>query len=464
MRGRVATFETGGPSRIDEENLESVLNMASTQSVLKEDPPECTAPATAPTRLLNGNFVLLWQGQAVSQLGTHVYMVGLIFWVKHATESASLMALMVSIPGLIGLILAPLGGTVADRYSRRRIIIVSDVVRGAIVLPLAALLFFVPTATEVNLLYLFAVAVGMAITGAFFGPAISSAIPDLVPPRNLVVRANSLRQVTAQMTFFVGRMLGAQLYVLVGAPLLVLFNSLSFFVSAFTECFMEIPQTVTQESDSWKDSMRKFKTELIEGLQYVYKSGGLKRLLVFSAVLNFFTTPIVLLLPFYVEDFLGLDLEWYVYLMMVYSAGILFGASIVGTLRMPGRTRCRWMILLGVMQPLYVIAIGLSPHLYVAVTAAFMLGAMGAFNGINITSIIQTSTPGHIRGRVMGVLTTISGSIAPLGMALGGVAYDLSGSSIPAVYITCGAVLFLLAAVQPMHREFRDFLAYEPSS
>jgi len=79
-----------------------------------------------PARLLNKNFVLLFQGQLVSQIGSSIYMIALIFWLKHATESATLIGLLSMTATLPGVLLGPFGGTVADLFSRKMLIVVGD--------------------------------------------------------------------------------------------------------------------------------------------------------------------------------------------------------------------------------------------------------------------------------------------------------------------------------------------------
>ena len=68
-----------------------------------------------PTRLLNRNFILLFQGQLISQIGSSIYMIALIFWLKHATESATLVGLLSMTATLPGVLLGPFGGTVGKK-------------------------------------------------------------------------------------------------------------------------------------------------------------------------------------------------------------------------------------------------------------------------------------------------------------------------------------------------------------
>jgi len=72
---------------------------------------------------MNRNFFLLWQGQLVSQIGNQAFLIGTMFWTMEATGSASLMGAYMMLSMLPMIVLGPLGGTVADWYPRRRVII-----------------------------------------------------------------------------------------------------------------------------------------------------------------------------------------------------------------------------------------------------------------------------------------------------------------------------------------------------
>ncbi len=415
------------------------------------------------TKLMNRNFFLLWQGNFVSKLGSQAFAIAMMFWLKHETGSASLMGLIMMMSMLPAVILSPIAGTLADQYSRRKIIIICDLLSGLPVLILGFLILLVPGFSDIIIVYLFAVSMLLGIVRTFFDPAISAAIPDIVP-KEKIEAANSLEQSSEQISMFIGQGLGGYLFVLLGAPILFIIDGITYLFSAFSESLIIIPQAIPEQKDSWSEKFAQFKKDIIEGFRFVWHQSGMRSLVLAAAFLNFFLMPIVVLLPFYVEDFLDVSPAWYGYLLASLGFGSLIGYGIAGGIKLSPRSRSRSMlialILLSTGMALFSIVNG-------AFIALFLMSAIGALSGfftIHVMSILQMTTPTEIRGRVFGMLTTLTAGLMPISMGLGGVVADLTGQNIPMIYATCGISSVLLSIIFSFSKEFRDFLAFEADS
>lgn len=413
----------------------------------------------APEKLFNKNFVLLWQGQAASQLGSAIFNIAIIFWVKHTTGSATLLGLLMMLSSTPGLLLAILAGSFADRFSRRRIIILSDVACGFLMLFLAVL-WHTDVGLTGLLVWVFVINTGMSGAGSFFVPAISAALPDIVP-RDCLERANSLRTATRQICFFAGRLIGATLYRLLGPPLLTLLNGGSFLLSALTETFIEIPQKLPPTARTWRGLMISLKAELLQGFSYVWQTRGLKLLILTAAFTNFFIMAIIVLLPFYVEDYLAATVEWYAILVSVFGMGIALGAGLAGCIRLRGSVRSNVLISLAILDAITAAALGFVHGAVTAGALGFGIGVGMGFSTVYCTSIIQQRTPTEVRGRVFGFITTVAESTIPLGMGFGGLAFDLLDQNIPVVFGSCGAIMAIFLTLMACNHEFRAFLSGE---
>lgn len=414
-----------------------------------------------PTRLWNRNFAILWQAQFVSRLGRQAFSMAMVLWIMQATGSASLMGVLLAVSSLPGLLLSPIGGAVADRVSRRTIIVLSDLLSGVLTLALGLLLLLYPENTNVGLVGLFIVSLVLGTLGAFFSPAISAAIPDIVPAHQLP-GANSMGQISAQITLFIGQGLGGTLFRLIGAPFMFIFNGLTFLYSGSAGYFVRIPPPARREPQKLRAVLAGFRADLAEGLRYIWRNPGLKALVLLSAASSFFATPFVVLLPFYVEGSLRAPVDWYGFILAAFGVGSLLGFVAAGMARLRGQRRATVLILVMLLDAVFYGLLAPVRTPIVALGVAALAGMSGGFVTVNITTLLQLGTPTEMRGRVFGLLSTIAGSVTPIGTGLSGVVADLTGKRIPLIFALSALALFAISAVLAANRDVRTFLATDP--
>lgn len=414
-----------------------------------------------PTRLLNRDFLLLWQGQLISMLGSQAFSVAMIFWIKRQTDSASLLGLGMLSQWVPAILLGPFGGTVADRMSRRLILILADLVRGAAAISLAALVLLEPGRSGTILLWLLILSAIMGVGDAFFRPAISASIPDLVPESE-VARANSANRLALDISTFLGQGSGGVLFRLIGPGVLFLADGVSYIFSAISEAFVRFPPPPpVPETAGWREAGATYWRELKAGLHYVATRRGLRYILFLSPLENFFAITIVVLLPFFIEDFLHVKPDWYGFLIAAFGAGSFLGSITAGATNLTGRRRA-WAYLacaLGV-GPLAV-AFGFVRSPWQAMGLLFAAGLLMGFNTIHALSLAQLTTPAELRGRVLGLFETLGLSSMPIAAGTAGIVADLLHRNIPLVYWGCGVGLVGVALVQIAKPEVREILAHE---
>ncbi len=413
-------------------------------------------------RLFNQNFVLLWQGQLVSQIGNQAHLVALMFWTLQATRSATLMGLLAMSAALPGVLLAPLGGAIADRHSRKGILVAADLVRGVVVLLLAALMFTHGSETHLVVAALFVTAVVSGAMGAAFRPAVGAALPDLVPTAH-VQAANSLTQLSAQGSQFVGQAVGGVLFRALGAPLLFLADGISYMLSAASEVFIHIPQRLPAARPGLKAVARGYLADTGEGLRWIWRRTGMRTFLFATTAINFLFMPIVVLLPFYVTDVLHKGAAWYGFLLAALSLGSVVGLLLTGSIRLAGHGRARMLGGALLLTALSMGGLGLVRASAAALALMFAAGLLAAVINVTVLTLLQLSTPQELRGRVMGLVMALASAATPLGLAVGGVLGDLTGKAIPAIYVGVGAAAAATAAGAFLVPAFREFLAGDGS-
>jgi MFS transporter, DHA3 family, macrolide efflux protein len=412
-----------------------------------------------PQKLLNRNFTLLWSGETTSLLGYQAFIIAMNLLILNATNSATLMGLMDLFATLPGVLLGPIGGAIADRYPRRRIIILGNVVRGLAVVALSLLAFAKPGETAVIMAFLGITLAISSIVGAFYNPAIQAAIPDIVPTEK-IASANSLNYLSISIAGFLGTGLGGGLYNFLGGPLLFLINGIGYLVSAVTAAFARIPQPIRPSSSGdWRVQLDTFKTDLADGFRYVWRRTGLRETVLASSVLAFFTAPVMILIPFYVKLVLNIPEPqvgiWYSALSIALGLGGVCGYAVISIVRLTGRTRGRWMIVCILLESIGFGVLGFVSNQLLAVGLAFLGGATGAYVGVNMITILQITTPAEMRGRVLGLMGTISASLAPVASGLAGIVADALQHNIPLIYACCGGMMTLISIAVVLSPRFR---------
>jgi MFS transporter, DHA3 family, macrolide efflux protein len=414
-----------------------------------------------PTRFLNRDFLLLWQGQFVSMLGSQAFSVAMIFWIKRQTDSASLLGLGMLSQWVPAILLGPFGGTMADRMSRRKLLILADVVRGISAIALAALVLLEPGRSGLILAGLLALSAIMGVCDAFFRPAISATIPDLVPEKD-VTRANSANRLALDVSTFLGQGLGGVFFRIIGPGVLFLIDGITYLFSAVTVGLIRMPPPppVVKKS-SWRAAGADFWRELKLGLRYVSSRKGLRYILFLAPLDSLFMVTIVVLLPFFVEDFLRVAPDWYGYLVATFGAGSFLGSIAAGATNATGRSR-KWAYLACAMGfGIAAIGLSLARSPWMTMGLIFVAGVMSGFNTIHALSLAQLTTPPELRGRVLGLFETLGLSAMPIAAGAAGVIADLLDRDIPLVYMGCGVALIVVALIQAGKSEVREFLSFE---
>ena len=406
---------------------------------------------------MNRNFILLWQGQSVSQIGNQVAMVVVLFWLKQNTGSATIVGLMMMASVFPSIILGPIAGTFADYYPRQKIIVYSDIISGLVILSVTGIIFLVPDSVNIVIIALLIGCSLVSLVSSFLRPAISASIPDIVP-RSQVAQANSLNEASAQIATFIGYGLGGVLFQLLGTPLLLLINGLTYIASAISESFIQIPQIISPSSMGWKQAFRNFQFEIVKGLHYVWHKPGMKELFLAAASLNFWAVPIFTLLPFYVEDFLHKGADWYGFLMSAFGMGMLIGFVSINLIRIPVKVKSALIVSLAMGASLSLAGLGLVKIPIVALMLMFSIGIMMGLVSVLGITILQVTTPSQMRGRVFGFLNTLSQALSPIAMGLSGLVADWTCQNIPLIYVICGGISLLVAIRLSMKEEFHEFL------
>lgn len=380
-------------------------------------------------------FALLWTGQTISRLGDSLYRIALAWWVLEKTGSATAMGTVLVVSSIPMLLFLLVGGVVVDRLPRFRVLLVSDLISGTVVAVVALLAF--SGRLEVWHVYIAGAVFGLA--EAFFYPAYSASIPQIVPPESLP-SANSLTSLSFQITGVFGPALGAALVALGGTPAAFGLDSLSFFVAAaFVAPLIRIALPRTTDSAA-RGPLR----DLRDGLAVVASRTWLWLSIAFFGLVNIFDAgPRNVALPFLVHDQLGLEVGALGAVTSAIAVGSVASAVFLGRYH---RLRRRGLLLYGgeLVMGAMLVLFGWLPSLPGLMAAAFVYGLAISLGGLVWTNTLQEMVPQERLGRVTSIDALGSFVFLPLGFAFAGILADRIG---PAnVFLLGGTVVILLAA------------------
>ncbi len=406
----------------------------------------------------NQNFFLLWQGRLVSCLGTQAFMIAELLWLKQVTNSPKIMGLIFFATSLTSIIFGPIGGTLADRISRKKILVLMDFLSGMLVCTFAYFIWQKEADASVLPIFIL-VAISLTALQAMYNPAVTSSVPDLVKKRFLL-KANSLNESANQVATLGGQAIGGYLFAVLGAPILFLIDGISYIVSAISESFIRFEdKKVCEDKASENEKKESFFFELKLGVKYVWSNKGMRLTVTMAALLNLLFAPMGVILPFYVEDQLGTSMEWVGFLLSAVGLGMILGLSLASKWEIKGAKKITAMFagLLGIGIAFG--GLGFSYNPYLSLLCFLFIGIFAGFVNTHIMTTLQLGAKEEYLGRVMGVFGTLCSALVPLGIALGGFLFDLlSVEQRPYYFIIAMLIHAIITSLTFTSKEFRAFL------
>ncbi len=342
----------------------------------------------------NRGFRLLWYGQIVSQAGDWFNHVAVATLLLELTGSGSMVAWMLILRMLPVFLVAPVAGVYVDRLDRKKIMIATDLLRGALV----PCFLLVREPAAVPLVYAL---VGAQVSlSAFFEPARSAALPSVVN-RHQLLSANALMSVTWSLMLAVGSGLGGWVIGLFGLKTAFLFDSATFFASAWCIAHVAIPRA--ERAPSRPGRWTRGFVDLLDGLRYVASDRSIRSLVLVKTGVGL-GGGMVLILTVFGERVFPLGAS------AATGIGVLFAARGVGTAIGPFLGRAisgyhepsmRRLIGIGFFQAaFFIVLFGLAPNL-VSATVLLLLAHLGtSVNWVFSSVLLQLKVPDEYRGRV----------------------------------------------------------------
>ncbi len=402
-------------------------------------------------------FVLLWLVQTLSQTSQNAVNFALLVLVQGIIErgaslpantAVGLAVLSFSLPAVL---VSPLSGVVADRFDRRSVLIATNALRGLAVIGL----LFVEArwAPLAALLVVYALAFASGTVGQFFGPALWSMLPSVVPSGRLV-QANALFNLTFTASQLAGfAIAGPVLIKLVGVRAVLGATVALFAVSAALSILLPRVAVKRHPVLNTRALVVQVWYEMVEGVRLAVGHRVLRKAIGYLAVATATYLVVAALGPGYVTHVLELAKEDIAYLVLPAGLGVVLGTLIVDRVtRWLGIERTADTAL--VVGGLLLVALAELPdtlghgraEVVGAVTLAALLGLADGLVRAPAQALLQAEAPEQARGRIFAVFFTVSNSVAFLPVFGAGALADAFG--VTTVLLGLGVALALTGAWQ----------------
>ncbi len=375
------------------------------------------------------DFRLMWIGACTSSIGTWMQIVAQGWLIYRLSHSAFLLALDQFLGGIPIFLFSLIGGVIADRVDRGRILLGSQYVQMAS----AGLLTVLVATGRVHVWHILCLSFVSGFAQAFGGPAYQALIPTLVE-REDMPNAIALNSIQFNVAVMVGPALAGQALAKLGEKWCFGLNALSFLapiisLSLITARFL--PQK-TKESMFFS---------LKEGIKFVRRQGSMEALIILAFCMTFLSMPMRTYFPVFVKDIFHRGPETYGNLLALMGLGSICGSLGVAGL---GNVQRKGLLALGALMSLGIGISGfaLSKSLPFSGVMLVLVGASMMAVFANVSSLVQLITTNEMRGRVMSVYNFAFRGGMPMGNLLSGWLVPIFTA--PIVLGVNGALLVLL--------------------
>ena len=376
------------------------------------------------------DFRILWLGAFTSTSGTWMQKVAQGWLVFALTGSSFYLGLDDFLGQLPILLFTLLGGVVADRHDRRRLLLASQLVQMSAAFVLAALV----AGEVVRIWHVLALSFLTGLAQAFGGPAYQSLLPSLVDRRALP-NAIALNSIQFNLARVVGPLLAGLAIAAWGLPAAFALNGLSFLVVVAAILSLKVAHVPPADRQGVLEELR-------GGLAYARSRPAILELTALAFVTTFLGLPVLTLLPVFAAEVFGGGMSLYSRLMTFSGVGAVTGALVVAWLgRFPhmGRTLLVVQAALGALIAGFALSRSYWASALLLVLASAALIVVFSLT----TSLVQLLAPDRLRGRVLSIYMVAFRGGMPLGSLAAG--YAASLVSAPAVLAAGGAMLAIAA-------------------
>ncbi|WP_202923807.1 MFS transporter [Pontibacter fetidus] len=362
------------------------------------------------------NYRLFFIGQGISLIGTWMQQIALSWLVYRLTDSVFLLGAVTFSSQIPSFILSPFAGVLADKFERRKVLVVTQALSMVQASTLAALVL----TQTIEIWHILTLSVILGIINAFDIATRQAFVVQMVERREDLSNGIALNSSLFNMARLIGPSIAGLLIAVVGEGMCILINAVSYIAVIASLLLMRLRpfEREKKEHKVWKS--------LQEGFTYSYNFAPIKALILIVGLLSLFGMPFSVLLPVFARDILHGGANTLGFLMGASGVGSLAGAlflaqrkSVIGL----GKVIIYTMLLFSVA----LIAFSFSKTLYISLLLMLFTGFGMIVSMASCNTLLQTIVDEDKRGRVMSLYATAFMGMAPIGSMLAGAVAEMIG-------------------------------------
>jgi flavin reductase (DIM6/NTAB) family NADH-FMN oxidoreductase RutF/predicted MFS family arabinose efflux permease len=378
----------------------------------------------------NKVFGALWCSRLVSDLGDRLELIAVPWLIYQMTGSASSVAVWYISISLPSIFFGSFIGVLLDRFDRRRVMIVADLIRGALI----CLLPFAQTTWQI-----YTIAFTISFFYAVFGPAMEALLPDLLKDENDLLVANSLTSAANSATVIIGPVIGGFVIAQMGLHAAFFLDAFTFLISAVIIWGIKIPQTQNRKKNS-----SRLRQDWLDGFKFIRQHPTILWLILITALPMLVIGVHGSLLVVYAREFLRVGSEGLGYLTGAIGIGTLAGSLGLGIFGAGKRKDTLIQIGL-VVCGLLLVLFGFTTVLWLAVLIRCVYGVSHTLYKTSADTMLQEEVPTQLRGRILSIRATLRDSALLLSAGLAGLFADSLGAE--RIFMAVGGLLLVVGIV-----------------
>lgn len=392
------------------------------------------------------NYLPMGIGQIVSLVGSALVQFALVWYVTKQTGSAAVLATATTAALLPNILLGPFVGALVDRWNRKLVMIIADLVV-ALATVVLAMLF---ATGAIQIWHIVAILLTRSAAGVFQGPARIAATTLMVPKEHLS-RLGGINQAVDGMITVFSPALGALLLELLPMQGVLAVDIITAAIAiALLIFFVRVPQPKNKPKAD-KVTPRSLMADVREGIRYIVTWPGLFLMIMMASLLNMFLAPGANLLPLHVTTFFGKGAQELAWLQAAMGIGGIVGGLLLGI--WGGFRRRVWTVLMGILGiGAGMLIFGLIPANRYIISLIFMgmVGFMASISNGSFGPLLQTKVPPEVQGRVFMLLSSLTMAMMPIGLFLSAPIADHFGTQVS--YIVGGSACLIIGLLGLMDK------------